>query len=363
MDIQLNKIAQLIQQKGLEGNNQGLLCGATGLCIFFYQLARATNNVDYEKIADDLLDKVFASLSLSSPSDFENGLAGIGWGIEYLVQNGFAEGDTDVILEEVDNKVFRSLNENNSTSFELANGLTGYLFYLISRLKNLSTPPTMAQCINRELLILNINKLDELVPSQFHSIVKEICFDLFWRFPVMLFGLAEAFELNIYNEKIRCMIKQWLPNLEAYIPSMHINRLYMATVLTKINELIPHKRLEKQIQILLFAIDFEELKTEVDPHALNIRFGWTGFVWVLEQAKKIIPSTCPNYELIGSTANEIKLKYVGSMEIMIERSFKENSGQFGLGNGIAGIGLMELLYPEVFEHINSAKAKQYEKVY
>ena len=362
MTSQFNQIAQLVQQNGLTVTTHGLMHGNTGLCIFFYQLAKATGNSDYEQLADDILDKVFAGLNTSASLDFENGLAGIGWGIEYLVQNGFAEGNSDEILEDIDNKVFRALNENSFTSFEITNGLTGSLYYLISRLKSQSNPPSMAKQINRELLIMAINKIDELVIVQFPSIVKEIQFDLFWRFPLMFFGLVDAFKLNIYNEKIRCMVKQWLPNIEAYMPSMHINRIYMATVLTQVNELIPHKQLNKQIQILLFATDFEELKTEVDPHAINVRFGWTGFVWVLEQAKKIIPKTYPNYELIGSTANAIKTKYGGSLENMIERSFKENPGQLGLANGIAGIGLMELLYPEVFELTKCKTKKQYEEV-
>lgn len=346
MNFQPNQIAHLIQQKGSTGTNHGLMHGNTGLCIFFYHLARATNNDDYEKIADDLLDKVFASLSLSAPSDLENGLAGIGWGVEYLVQNGFVEGNTDEILEEVDNKVFKALHEDNLNSFEL-NGLTGYLFYVISRLRNPGNPLTMAQRINRELLIRTINKIDELVTTQFPSIVKEICFDLLWRFPVVLFGLTEAFELKIYNEKIRCMIKQWLPNIEAYIPSMHINRLYMATVLTKINEIVPDKRLEKQVQILLYATDFEVLKTDVDPHALNIRFGWTGFVWLLQQASCIIPAACPNYQLISSTCNEITAKYKSTLENMQISNLAANSKQFGLSEGVVEIGLMELLWPKI----------------
>jgi len=346
-------IANQILKKGLTGSFHGLMHGNIGLCIFFYQIAKATNNPDSEKNANDLLDKVFASLSLSSPADFENGLAGIGWGIEYLVQNGFVEGNTDEILEDVDNKVFRSLNEDNFTSFEIANGLTGHLFYLISRLKNLSSPPTMAQRINQELLILTINKLDEIVTIQFPSIIKEMYFDLFWRFPVVLFGLTESFGLNIYNEKIRCMIKQWMPNIEAYIPSMHINRLYMATILTKINEIVPDRRLEKQVQILLYATDFEVLKTEVDPHALNIRFGWTGFVWLMQQATNIIPATCPNYSLIGSTLDEIKAKYSNALGKLLENKVPENTVQFGLSNGIAGIGLLEILWPEVFSSTES----------
>jgi len=335
------QIAQSLQQNGLTGTNHGLMHGNTGLCLFFYHLARNTNSPEYEQLADDLLDKVFPNLSTSTSTDFENGLTGIGWGIEYLVQNGFAEGDTDEILEEVDNKVFRTLNEENLTSFELGNGLTGYLFYLVSRLKKPVNTNSMAQYINRELLILIINKLDEVVTTQFSLITKEMSFDLFWRFPVMIFGLIQAFDLAIYSEKIKNMINQWIMNMEAFIPSMQINRLYLATVLAFVNSRLPDKRLEKQIQILLFATDFEVLKTEIDPDAMNIRFGWPGAVWLLEQSSSLIPLTCPNYPLISSTCIEIRKKYISTIENMPIR----NHGairQMGISEGMAGVGLFEI---------------------
>ncbi len=341
-------ITQIIKQSRLNGENYAFLHGNAGLCFFFYHLARSTNNPEYEELADNLLDKTFDNLNTAALSDFENGLAGIGWAVEYLVQNGFAEGDMDEILEEVDNKVFKLLNESNLNSFELTNGLTGYLFYLINRLKRPINPSSMAQWINRELLILVINKLDEVVTSQFSSITKEMYFDLFWRFPVMFYGLVEAFDLNIYSEKIRCMINQWVMNLEAYLPSMHINRLYMATVLTLINERLPNRRLKKQIQILLFATDFDVLKTEVDAQALNIRFGWPGVVWLLYKASQIIPVSYPNYQLINVTRNEITKKYKGTLERAFTTS-EANPKQFGISEGLAGIGLMDLLWPEILD--------------
>lgn len=341
------QIAKLIQQNGLAGTSQGLMQGNTGLCLFFYHLARNTNNHDYEQLADDLLDKVFENLSTSAFADFENGLSGIGWGIEYLVQNGFTEGDTDEILEEVDNKVFKTLHEENLISFELGNGLTGYLFYLINRLKIPINPNSMAQRINRELLILTINKLDKVVSNQFPSITKEICFDLFWRFPVMLYGLVQAFDLDIYNEKIKNMINQWIMNIEVYLPFMQINRLYLATVLSLVNTRLPDKRLEKQIEILVFATNFEVLKTEIDPNAINIRFGWPGIVWLLQQATEIIPSICPNYQLIGSTCTEIIGKYKITLKNLPLNNHTANPKQFGISEGLAGIGLIELFWPEI----------------
>ena len=127
------QIAQLIKENGLTGKYHGLMYGTTGLCILFYHLTQFENNSEYKNLADDLLDKVFANLNTSSVVNFEHGLVGIGWGIEYLIQNGFVEGDSDDILEVIDNKVFKVLNEEPITAFELGNGLTGHLLYLTRR--------------------------------------------------------------------------------------------------------------------------------------------------------------------------------------------------------------------------------------
>lgn len=340
------QIGQFIQQNGLSCPINGLMHGNIGICIFFYHLARNTSNPDYENIASDLLDKAFDNMNKSNGVDFENGLAGIGWGIEYLVQNNFVEGETDIILEEVDNAIFRALHEHRYSSFELTNDLTGYLFYLISRLKNKKEPFSGAQRINSELFILTINKIDELVTSQFPTIVKELQFDLFWRFPVMLFGLTEAFKLNIYNEKIRNVIKQWTPYFEVYIPSLHINRLFLAVVLKKINTLMPDTRLEKQIQILLFATDFEVLQTEVDHNVLNIRYGWPGVALLLDIASKELPADWSNYKLISKVYNEIREKHKAQITNFLQNIPEEGVNHFGLSLGLSGIGLIELLWPE-----------------
>lgn len=327
--------------------NHGLINGNIGISIFYYHLARKTSNSEYEKLADELLDKAYTNLSSTTPLDFENGLAGVGWGIEYLVQNKFTEGNTDEILEEIDNKVFRLLNEEAHTSIELTNGLTGYLFYLISRLKNHETPASMAERINRELLIQTINRIDELVPSQFPSIVKDENFDLFWRFPSMLASLHEAYKLNFYNEKIKCMLKQWLPYFEAYIPSLHINRLFIAVVLKQLCFQIPDNRLEKQIKILLYSTDFEILKTEIDYSLINIRLGWPGVALLLRIALKEIEPDYPNYNLIGQTYFDIIEKHKGQLENLQQNMHDTKSIQSGLALGFSGIGLLELLWPGV----------------
>ncbi|MFR5871025.1 MAG: hypothetical protein ACLUEV_04710 [Alistipes sp.] len=39
------------------------------------------------------------------PINFVDGLCGIGWGVEHLIQNALLEGDSDDVLEDIDKKI------------------------------------------------------------------------------------------------------------------------------------------------------------------------------------------------------------------------------------------------------------------
>lgn len=339
-------ISKLILQTGNFNNNIGLMQGSIGYCILFYHVARNKKLNEFELKADELLDKAFSNITKSSPLDFENGLAGIGWGIEYLVLNGFAQGDTDEILEDIDDKIFKAILEEGPQSLELTNGLTGYLYYLIYRLKNKTNTSTNAYKVNRELLIELINRLDVMLTSQFPAIVKDIHFDLFWKYPVILTGLFESYKLNIHNEKIERIFTQWIPYFEAYIPSLHINRIYWALTLQFINRVICSKELEKHIRVLLFAVDYENLKCEIDPNRLSLRFGSPGATWLLYMAKTNLPANTPNYESICRFYEELLLNNNKSLELL-QKSPLTSGIKPGLSDGLAGVCLLDILYPGV----------------
>jgi hypothetical protein len=105
-----------------------------GIAIFFYQYARYTGNKVYEDYAGELIDEIYEEINNNTPVGFANGLMGIGWGIEYLVRNGYLEADTDEALAEIDNAVYRS---SLHRPFLLDNGddLFGYGLYYVTRLK------------------------------------------------------------------------------------------------------------------------------------------------------------------------------------------------------------------------------------
>lgn len=134
VDLRLRRIADVLLLNGSFTDNPGLLNGKMGIAIFLYRYARSTGNEMYGTYAGELIDEIYEAISTQTPVDFANGLTGIGWGIEYLVKNGFVEADTDEALAELDNTVYKS-NLDQSLLFDNINGLSGYGFYYISRLR------------------------------------------------------------------------------------------------------------------------------------------------------------------------------------------------------------------------------------
>jgi glycosyltransferase involved in cell wall biosynthesis len=112
--------------------NQGLMKGTTGILVFLYHYARFSKSEAIKAKADALLDDLLISIQADTPYSFYNGLSGIGWGIEYLVNQGFQEGDTNEILEEFDKKIME-INPLRICSINKDCGLGGIVQYLLAR--------------------------------------------------------------------------------------------------------------------------------------------------------------------------------------------------------------------------------------
>lgn len=112
----------------------GLLTGKMGISIAFYEMSRREENDVYSDYAGDLLDQVFDEISIATPIDFSTGLSGIGWGIEYLIQNKFIEGDSLEACEDIDNKLI-SIDPRRINDFSLEKGLYGILHYVLMHCK------------------------------------------------------------------------------------------------------------------------------------------------------------------------------------------------------------------------------------
>ena len=133
--IQKQLIDKLLSSK-LDRYPVSLFHGKMGLSIYLFQLSKIESNPEYHAIADKLLDQVLLhGLSKNHSIDVEDGLAGIGLGVTWLVKNGFIEGDLNELLGVIDDAIFRRIAFQKDASNVPATQLLHLTVYLYIRLK------------------------------------------------------------------------------------------------------------------------------------------------------------------------------------------------------------------------------------
>lgn len=121
--------------KSVEIKDIGLFHGKMGIALVFYELSRKYNNEVYSIYADELLDQIIENIHNKLPIDFESGLSGIGWGIEYLIKNKFIEASSIEVCEEIDIQLM-SIDIRRIQDLTIEKGLCGILNYIVSHIQN-----------------------------------------------------------------------------------------------------------------------------------------------------------------------------------------------------------------------------------
>ena len=100
----------------------GLFDGKMGIILSLITYSRKTKHKAIEEVADFLMNQVLNNMTNISPLSFSNGLTGIGWGIEYLIQNGYMPGCGADICSEIDKKLM-SCDIRRVGDFSLEHGI------------------------------------------------------------------------------------------------------------------------------------------------------------------------------------------------------------------------------------------------
>ena len=382
-------------------DNIGLMHGKMGISIFFFHLALQTKNKIYEDYAGELIDEIYEEITDNTPVDFENGLAGIGWGIEYLVQNGFIEADTDEVLEEFDNRIFKELIYNTPKEIGLLNGLLGIGAYFLKRIQNqYSNDEKTPTLTNKQTLIHVIDELDRRVldiseiikepeanieplehsnnqilehsnnqtlelsnPETKETFEPKPCFNITWNYPVILWFLAELYQQNIFNFKVEKLIQQMIEPLSnnQNLPKLQSNRLLLALALTKLRQTLEHLNSQALEQLnaetintnLFIDLNRETIKSELLLNDFTIKHGTSGIAWIYKQL----------FELTSEIQFKKELEYWVTQSSHAENDVKNNTvigdstnhkeTAFGILEGQAGI----LLNYQTISHSNTNTIK------
>lgn len=105
-----------------------------GKTIALFRLYRDTGEEEWSMRAEELLDDIWNECTGDMSLAYEDGLCGIGAGIEYLIQNDFVEGDADEVLAEIDSRVCAVINARPPFDLSIGQGILGLACYLYHRL-------------------------------------------------------------------------------------------------------------------------------------------------------------------------------------------------------------------------------------
>lgn len=112
----------------------GLFEGKMGIILSLMTYSHRSKQRCIEDVADLLMEQVLGSITNVSPLSFSNGITGIGWGIEYLIQNGYMSGCGADICVEIDNKLM-SCDIRRVDDFSLCHGIYGWLHYIVAHMQ------------------------------------------------------------------------------------------------------------------------------------------------------------------------------------------------------------------------------------
>jgi len=179
----------------------GLTNGKTGLGLAYFILSKYTKDQAFADKGFDMFDAVTENIAHINEINFSNGLAGIGWVIEWLVQNNFFEANTDEILEDVDNAIYKALMFAPDNNLSLGNGTLGKLLYFFKRMQSINANVNRFKTITHEtcLIVLTDELRDKLMGDNgLLKKLKENSIPIDFRF----LGHLIAFLSDFLNSKI-----------------------------------------------------------------------------------------------------------------------------------------------------------------
>ena len=109
--------------------------GCMGLLIVLCEYEEYLHSDDHTSLAGELLERITTQITPTAEFSlsFAHGLCGIGWGLIYMMRNGFADMDFSEELSVIDLKIMER-DPKRITDYSFQSGIGGILCYVTNRL-------------------------------------------------------------------------------------------------------------------------------------------------------------------------------------------------------------------------------------
>ena len=333
------------------GNQEaGLFKGKTGICLALYLLNKKCPASNAEDFADTAMSQILDLAAKMNRIDFDDGLSGIGYGINMLSKFNCIEGDIDDILYDIDAILYRNLtNYRFQFSKEYTTGMVGIGLYFASRLKNpFHHRGTVQHRLDEAALRIVIDKLSDTVPLILGNISKDLYIGAMWDFPLIFHLMAKAFETGIYQDKIKATVRTWSLYILGTLPYYNTNKLYLMLALAHLNQRVCNQDIARHLDLLSSSVDYNKILNEIDYQVTSAFEGWLFVLFLLAKAKSCFGIKNPKYTKI-ETCRKIIVEEIKSKGWRMRKKPPIN---LTLINGLSGIALLYLFCPEAYEGIS-----------
>jgi len=167
LDNTFGTVCTELSQRNMSDGTLGLVNGLTGTLIsniVIHKISEQSHLLD--KVDEDwefLLDNIHGAESI----DFNNGVTGIGWGLEFLGQNDLFEGveSANSILNDIDDILYQLIIYGDTIEMTVNNGLIGRFMYFSKRYTSLKKNFNRFQltAIKESLIILSDQIREQLI--------------------------------------------------------------------------------------------------------------------------------------------------------------------------------------------------------
>ena len=332
MEAILSKLINKLLSSKLDSYPVSLFHGKMGLTIYLYHLSRIESNTEYQAIADQLLDQIMIhDLSPNHSIDVEDGLAGVGLGVTWLVKNEFVDADLNEILEVIDDTIFRRIAFQKDSSFLTPAKLTHLTGYLYIRLKEQTD--TNLKMLYQNLISKVLNMLYPKIDDEFLN--ESYTFSAYhYQLPVLLWIISKLLEADFYNERIYKMLDTLRLSILSRFPVLHSNRLWLLWGMLHLKPYLHHALWSNYIQMLYREISLDEiLENEMTGRKIFISNGLSAVYMLLHAINRDFP----DYPIpFDPQTIYTKLLNSDAWNALIERDYFYDI-HHGLVNGFPGV--------------------------
>ena len=341
MDDIKNNLTEKLLLSELDNYPVGLFHGKMGLVIYFYHLSKIESNPEYQSIAELLLDQIMLNdLSPNHSIAVEDGLAGIGLGVTYLIKNEFVEGYINELLEVIDNEIYRRIAfQKDSSQFSpiMLLHMTGYLYIRLKEQTDINLK-TLYQDLIIKVINMLYSQIDDDFPNESYS------FSIYhYQLPVLLWVISNLLEEGFYNERIYKIMDELQLQILSRFPLLHSNRLFLLWGMLHLKPYLHRDQTlwNNYIQMLYREINVDTiLENEMTGRRIFISNGLSAVYILLHSINRDFP----DYQIpFDPQMIYHKLQNSDAWNAMIERDYFYQIHQ-GLFNGFPGVQL-------VLEHI------------